>query len=90
MLSRHYLHKSSVLLLYLLITNKDLLYSTGNSPQCSLAAWMGGEFGGEWIQCLCMTESLSCSPETITASLALKVKKQKQKAVSVEQWDRNQ
>ena len=89
MLSRHYLHKSSVLLLYLLITNKDLLYSTGNS-QCSLAAWMGGEFGGEWIQCLCMTESLSCSPETITASLALKVKKQKQKAVSVEQWDRNQ
>ena len=71
MLSRHYLHKSNVLLLYLLITNKDLLYSTGNSAQCSLAAWMGGEFGGEWIQCLCMTESLSCSPETITASLAI-------------------
>ena len=29
--------------------NKDLLHSTGNSAQCSLAAWMGGEFGGEWI-----------------------------------------
>ena len=38
-------------LLYLkwITTNKDLLYSTGNSAQCYLAAWMGGEFGGEWI-----------------------------------------
>ena len=36
-------------LLYLKwITNKDLLYSTGNSAQCYVAAWMGGEFGGEW------------------------------------------
>ena len=31
------------------ITKKDLLYSTGNSAHCYLAAWMGGEFGGEWI-----------------------------------------
>ena len=31
------------------ITNKDLLCSTGNSVQCYGAAWMGGEFGGEWI-----------------------------------------
>ena len=31
------------------ITHKDLLYSTGNSAQCSVTAWMGGEFGGEWI-----------------------------------------
>ena len=31
------------------ITNKDLLYSTGSSAQCYMAAWMGGEFGGEWI-----------------------------------------
>ena len=31
------------------ITNKDLLYSTGDSVQCYVAAWMGGEFGGEWI-----------------------------------------
>ena len=29
--------------------NKDLLYSTGNSAQCYMAAWMGGEFGGGWI-----------------------------------------
>ena len=32
------------------ITNKELLYSTGNSAQCYMAAWMGGESGGEWIQ----------------------------------------
>ena len=31
------------------ITNQDLLYSTGTSAQCYAAAWMGGEFGGEWI-----------------------------------------
>ena len=35
-------------LLYLKwITNKDLLYSTGSSAQCYVAAWMEGEFGGE-------------------------------------------
>ena len=31
------------------ITNKDLLHSTGNSAQCYVAAWVGEEFGGEWI-----------------------------------------
>ena len=31
------------------ITNKDLLYSTRNSAQCYVAAWMGVAFGGEWI-----------------------------------------
>ena len=37
-------------LLYLKwITNKDLLCSTENSAQCYVAAWMGREFGGEWI-----------------------------------------
>ena len=30
-------------------TSKDLLSSTGNSAQCHVAAWTGGEFGGEWI-----------------------------------------
>ena len=30
-------------------TSKDLLSSTGNSAQCHVAAWMGGEVGGEWI-----------------------------------------
>ena len=29
------------------ITNKDLLYSTGNSAQCYMVAWMGGEFRGK-------------------------------------------
>ena len=37
------------LLYFKWITNKDLLYSTGNSAQCYVAAWMGGESGGEWI-----------------------------------------
>ena len=37
-------------LLYLKqITKKDLRYSTGNSVQCYLAAWVGGQSGGEWI-----------------------------------------
>ena len=27
--------------------SKDLLDSTGNSARCHVAAWMGGEFGGE-------------------------------------------
>ena len=37
-------------LLYLKwITSKVLLYSTGNSAQYYIAAWMGGEFWGEWI-----------------------------------------
>ena len=30
-------------------TSKDLLDSTGNSAPCHVAAWKGGEFGGEWI-----------------------------------------
>ena len=37
-------------LLYLKwITNKVLLYSAGNSAQGCVVAWMGGEFGREWI-----------------------------------------
>ena len=35
------------LLYFKWITNKVLLYSTKNSAQCYLAAWMGGEFGEE-------------------------------------------
>ena len=30
-------------------THKVLLYRTVNSGQCYMAAWVGGEFGGEWI-----------------------------------------
>ena len=47
------------------ITNKDILYSTENSAQCYVAAWMRGKFGGEWIR-ECVAESLQHSPETIT------------------------
>ena len=51
-------------LLYLKwITNKDLLYSIWNSARCYVAAWMGGEFGGECMcmcTCICMAESLPC------------------------------
>ena len=37
-------------LLYLKwITKKDLLYNTRNSAQCYVAAWMGREFGGEFV-----------------------------------------
>ena len=37
-------------LLYLKwIINKILLYSTGNSAQCFVAAQTGREFGREWI-----------------------------------------
>ena len=31
------------------ITNKNLLYSTWNSAQCYVPAWMVEKFGGEWI-----------------------------------------
>ena len=30
-------------------TNKDLVYRTADSAQCYVAAWKGGESGGEWI-----------------------------------------
>ena len=35
------------LLYFKWITNKDPLHSTWNSAQCCVAAWMGGQFGGE-------------------------------------------
>ena len=40
--------------------------STWNSAQCHVAAWMGGEFGGQRI---CMAETLLCSPESVTTLL---------------------
>ena len=56
-------------LLYLKwIISKDLLSSTGSSAQCQAAAWLGGEFRGEWYMCMC-GGSLHCSPETITRLL---------------------
>ena len=32
------------------MNQQDLLYNIGNSAQGYVAPWMGGEFGGEWIQ----------------------------------------
>ena len=49
-------------LLYLKwITNKDLLYSRGNSAQCYVAAWMGGGLGENG--CTCM---YGCVPSLFT------------------------
>ena len=64
-------------LLYLKwIANKDPLYSTWNSDQCYVVAWMRGEFGGQWMYtcvcvcvCVCMAEFLHCSPETMAILL---------------------
>ena len=61
------------ILLYLKwISNKALLHSMGNSAQCYVAAWMGGEFGGEWIRvythtevaqsCPTLCDPMDCSP----------------------------
>ena len=47
------------------IISEDLLDSTGNSAQCYVAAWMGGESGKNVI-CICMAESLHCTPKTVT------------------------
>ena len=55
--------------LTILITNKDLLYSSGNSAQGYVAAWTGGQVSGRMDTCICMAESLHCSPETITTLL---------------------
>ena len=48
---------------------QGLLYSTGNSAQRYVAAWVGGEFGGEWEH-VYMAESLRCPLETITTLLS--------------------
>ena len=49
-------------LLYLKwITNKDRLYSTWNFASCYAAAWMEGEFGGEWIHIYVCEQSVHCS-----------------------------
>ena len=57
-------------LLYLKwITNKVLPYSTRNSAQCYVAAWMGRSLGENGDTCICMAEPLCCPPETITVLL---------------------
>ena len=54
--------------LFKMDNQQDVLYSTGASAQCYLAAGMGGESGGEWTR-VRTAESLCCPPETITVLL---------------------
>ena len=50
-------------LLYLKwITNKDLLYSTGNSAQMVCGSLDGKGVWGRMDTRICMAESLNCSP----------------------------
>ena len=59
-------------LLYLKwVTSKGLLYSTENSAQWYGAAWMGGDL--EENTCMCMIESLLCSPEIITLTAGVQL-----------------
>ena len=61
-----------VYILYIkLITNKDLLYSTGNSTQYSVMTCMGKESKKEWIYVyiyiyIYKTDSFCCTAETNT------------------------
>ena len=54
------------LLYFKQITNKDLLYSKWYCVRCYVAAWMGGEFGGEWIHV-----HVWLSPFTVHLTLSL-------------------
>ena len=60
------------------MTNKDLLYSTGNSPQYFAMVYMGKDSKNEWISVcvyayiwvysyMYIADSLCCTPETNTA-----------------------
>ena len=55
------------LLYFKRITNKDLLYRTWNSAQCSSLDGRG--VWGRMDTCICKAESLCCSPESITPLL---------------------
>ena len=48
------------------ITNKNLLYSTGNSTPYSVMAYMGKASKKRVDVCICITDSLRCIPETNT------------------------
>ena len=51
------------------ITSKFLLYSTWNSAQLLCGSLAGRGVWGRMDTCICMAESLHCSPETITTLL---------------------
>ena len=66
-------------LLYLKwITNKMVLYGTGNSAQCYVVAWMAGVFRGEWIHVYKWLSSsvvhLKLSQHCYLATLQYKIK----------------
>ena len=48
------------------ITNKNRLYSTGNSTQYSVMTYMGKESKKRVDTCICITDSLRCTAETNT------------------------
>ena len=60
------------------ISNKMVLYSTGNSAQCYVEAWMAGEFRGEWIHVYIWLSSsvvhLKLSQQCYLATLQYKIK----------------
>ena len=63
-------------LLYLKrVTNKDLPYSTGNSAQCYVSNQNGKRILKRIDACVCITESLCCTPETIATFLVKDTKK---------------
>ena len=73
------LKQQYTLLYFKWITNKDLLYSRGNSVQCYVAAWVRGVVWGRTDTCIYLAESLCCPPETITALLISYPPKQNKK-----------
>ena len=48
------------------ITNRDLLYSTGDSTLYSIMAYMGKESKKGVDLCICITDSLCCTHENNT------------------------
>ena len=62
---------------------QGLLYSTGNSAECYVAAWMGKEFGGEWIHVYVWLSPfavyLKLSQHCYSAILQYKIKNLKEK-----------
>ena len=71
-------------LLYLIWrTNKNLLSSTGNSAQCHVAAWMGGEFAGEGILVYGRL-----SPPAARSRSSAPAKVMRKEAGHTQRWDR--
>ena len=76
------------LLYFKWITNKDPQDSTWNSIQCYVVSLDGRRVWGRMVTCICMVESICCSPETIPTLLTVytpiqnkKFKKKKKKAI---------